>query len=188
MANFNTLSEEQIKSDLLTYGYTWLATTPVSPMTMYFEDYTDTVLKLIVDTTSTATVYTSDSINCYIDQTIVLPVTEVTDLQSLDDLLIPLYTDIDPVLIKSERIVSLDDVEILTPTVSTYYTSILYEDSIAATYKISELPSPYRYKEVYWVPVTFLDPEWVLTDNNSVIVDTADVVTNAYGDFIVIKS
>lgn len=189
MANFNTLSEAQIKNELGAYGYTWIATTnPSSPLQMYFKDSFNFILSLSVDTTSYATTYLANEDFYYIEQNVIILPTIVTDLVSYDTLLKAVYdTEVDPLILRTERIISIDGLTVLTPTGGSYYDATVMQDSLLNSYNISIVPAPYRYREVYWIPITFVDPNWVLTDNNSVIVNTADKVTNAYGDFIVIK-
>lgn len=189
MANFNTQEEAVTIDELATYGYTHLETSsPDEPLLMYFADDFGAILKLSVDTTSHATVYINDIDKTYREQIEVLAESVVTDLQSLDDLLIPVYSTVDSVLIKVENLTSIsEDREVLTPTITTYYTATEFTDSAGGIYNVSEEPSPYRDTPVTWVPITFLDPNWVLTYNTSVIVNTTKKVTNAYGDFIVLK-
>jgi hypothetical protein len=187
MANFNTLSEAQIKTELLTYGFEWIASPVLTPLTMYFKDYLGTILKLEIDTTTLMSYYTANESSYFVNQEVIISPTAAADLIALDTLMEPVFANVDPVIIKTERITSLTGLDILTPTVSTYFSSTVFQDSLAATYYISEIQSPYRYKEVYWVPVTLIESNWVLADNAAVIVNTADKVTNAYGDFIVVK-
>lgn len=187
MANFNTLSEAQIKSELLTYGFEWIASPMLSPLTMYFKDYLGTILKLEIDTSTLISYYTANESSYYINQEVIISPTAAADLVALDTLMEPVFGYVDPLVLREERITSITGLDILTPTVSTYFSSTVFEDSLAATYYISEIQSPYRYKEVYWVPVTLIEGTWRLTDNTVVVVNTADKVTNAYGDFIVVK-
>lgn len=189
MADFNTQTEEQIINELIPYGYTHLETTnDSSPLVMYFEDALNGVLKLIVDTTSQVQVYGYYPETCWREQPEVLSLSEVSDLASLDALLIPAYTYIDPMIIRTENLTEIDDRTVLVPVGPAYYSSTEFQEPLTpfTVHLVSELPSPYRERDLIWVPVTFLDPEWALEYNNSVIVNTADVVSNAYGDFIVV--
>jgi len=189
MADFNTLTEEQIKIELATYGYTWKETTnDSSPLIMFFDDVNGGVLKLTVDTISQAQIYGYTPATPWRDQPEALATSTVTDTASLDALLIPVYTNIDPTSIKIEYLTEISNRVVLVPDVVTYYTSTQFlEPTVAATpHVVSEFPSPYRERDLIWVPITFNSPNWELTYNSSVIVNTADKVTNAYGDFIVV--
>jgi len=187
MPNFNTQTEEQIINDLTEYGYTWVETKTTSPLVMYFKDTYNTVLKLTVDTTSYAHVYTYVDGKDWREQVDVLGSAPVTDLASLDTLLLVEYVVIDTNILNEAYLTEISNVTTLTPTATAYYTSTIFQDSIGTSYKVSENPSPYRSTIVSWVPITLVGPNWVLTYNNSVIVSTADKVTVSYGNYIVVK-
>ena len=188
MADFNTQTEGQIITDLTAYGYEHIETTnPTAPLIMYFKDLNDSILKLIVDTTTQAMAYGYDPDNCHRNQSEILALSNAADLLALDALLIPEYVYVDPVLFKTENLTEIADRNVLVPTAVLYYTAEIFNELPSFTpHNISVSPSPYRKREMIWVPVTFNSPNWELTYNSSVIVNTADVVTNEYGDFIVV--
>jgi hypothetical protein len=190
MPNFNTQTESQIKADLFNYGYTWVETSSVaSPLIMYFTETSnfDTILKLTVDATSYAYIYTYVDGKHWREQSDILASVVVTDLASLDTLLLPEYVAVDTNILDIEYLTEISNVDVLTPTVSTYYNSVIFEDSLSLQYKISVDPSPYRSITLNWVPITLVGPNWVLTYNNSVIVNTADKITTIYGDHVIVK-
>jgi hypothetical protein len=75
----------------------------------------------------------------------------------------------------------------MTNSTATYYTATKFKDADLNTYNVSENPSPYRNRDVIWVPVTLVGPDWVLTNNNSVIVNTADVFNISLGNYVLLK-
>lgn len=188
MPNFNTQTEAQINNDLAQYGYDWLETeNPSSPLIMYFRDNFNTILKLTVDTTSYAHVYTYNDEKYWREQSDILASSVVTDLASLDALLIPQYVNVDTNILNVEYLTEISNREVLTPVGSTYYTSNIFQDAALASYNVSENPSPYRNITLGWVPISLVGPNWVLTYNNSVIVNTADKITTIYGDHVIVK-
>lgn len=194
MANFNTLTDTQIKNELEVYGYTFLASVEDDTTVIYyFEDKSvvgdyKNILKLSVDTTSYAQVYIIDSEREYINHEDLIEQTVVTDLDSFDALLIPVYSSWDPLLISIDNTKSYNAADLITPSVSTYKESTIGTTPDTTEFKVSEIPSPYRSKDVVWIPVEFIDPDWVLVYNNSTIVPTTAVVSNEYGDFIVLRN
>lgn len=188
MPNFNTQTEAQINNDLAPYGYDWLETESISsPLIMYFKDNFNTILKLTVDTISYAHVYTYVDTKYWREQSDILATAVVTDLASLDALLIPEYVAVDTNIINIEYLTEVSDREVLTPSGSTYYNSSIFQDAAFASYNISAKQSSYRDITVSWVPISLVGPNWVLTYNNSVIVNTADKITTLYGDHIIVK-
>ena len=117
MPNFNTQTEAQISSDLATYGYDWLETESISsPLIMYFRDNFNTILKLTVDTTSYAHVYTFVDSKYWREQSDILATTVVTDLASLDTFLIPEYVAVDTNILNIEYLTETSNREVLTPS------------------------------------------------------------------------
>lgn len=188
MPNFNTQTEAQINNDLAQYGYDWLETESIgSPLIMYFRDNFNTILKLTVDTTSYAHVYTFVEDKYWREQSDILATAVVTDLASLDTLLIPEYVAVDTNILNIEYLTEISNREVLTPSGGSYYTSSVFQDATLVSYNISENPSSYRDITVSWVPISLVGPNWVLTYNNSIIVNTADKITTTYGDHVIVK-
>jgi len=187
MADFNIQTEEATINELEEYGYTHLETIGVSPVIMYFNDALNSILKLSIDVVSEATVYGYYPDECHREQEEALSSTVVTDLISLDAVLIPVYTFIDPVLIKEEALTDIVNRTVLVPGGAPYFTTFIFTEPLTpfTMHNVGEDPSPYRERDLIWVPVTFLGPAWALVHNTSVIVNTVDVVTNALGDFVV---
>ena len=118
MPNFNTQTEAQINNDLAQYGYDWLETESiVSPLIMYFKDNFNTILKLTVDITSYAHVYTYVDSKYWREQSDILASAVVTDLASLDTLLIPEYVAVDTNILNIEYLTEISNREVLTPTI-----------------------------------------------------------------------
>jgi len=191
MPNFIAQTEAQITSDLATYGYVHTETTNgITPLVMYFTDSLGSILKLSVDTSiplSTAMVYTNNVTNCHREQVAVLASSVVTDLASLDALLIAVYPVVDPMVIKVEELASVEEREVLVPTGTTYYTVTEFTDDDLIVYNVGGVQSPYRDRTLSWVPVTLVGPSWFLNNDLTVQVNTADVFNIALGNYIVVK-
>ena len=188
MANFNAQPTSTTIIELTEYGYTHLETIGTAPVTIYFEDTNKGVLKLIVDVTSQAATYNYQLDTCWRTQEEVLVLSAVTDLASLDALLIPAYGITDPTLIKIEALTDISNRIVLIPTGAPYYTTTIFNEPISpfTAHFVSEQPSPYRNRDLIWVPVTFNGATWELTHNSAIIVNTSYVVNNALGDYIIV--
>jgi len=188
MANFNAQPTSTTIIELAEYGYTHLETIGTAPVTIYFEDTNKGVLKLIVDVTSQAATYNYRLDACWRTQEEVLVLSAVTDLASLDALLIPIYSITDPTLIKIEALTAISNRTVLVPGLAPYYTALFFTEPVTTfiTHLVSEEPSPYRNRDLIWVPVTFNMGNWELTHNSAVIVNTSDVVNATLGDYIVV--
>lgn len=184
MANFNTLTSVNIQSLLADYGFTYIDSFLGS---MYFNNDDRVILKLTVGTTNSIEAYTTWDDSHWKSHVTVLSSTTVIDLNSLDQLLIPQYPFVDPVLFKSESLLNLKDCDILTNDNRTYFQSDIFLDAMGNEYKVSSKPSPYRNRNVIWVPVTLVNTDWVLENNNLITVPTSKVIQDVtYGDFIIV--
>tara|TARA_R100000951_G_scaffold95918_1_gene85080 strand:- start:2203 stop:2769 length:567 start_codon:yes stop_codon:yes gene_type:complete len=184
MANLNTLTTVDIRSLLLDYGFDYI---DFHQGSLYFENDDRVVLKLTIGTTNYAEAYYTWDTTHWKSHVEVLPQSVVTDLNSLDQLLIPQYSNIDPVIFKSASLLNFKDYEILTYDSRNYFQSDIFLDSNNDEFKVSNKPSPYRNRDVLWVPVVLINTDWVLENNNSIIVPANQVVQDVtHGDFVIV--
>ena len=183
MADFNTLSHSQILAELTDYGFTHIDDYNGSK---YFQDQFNTILRLTIGTTTYAHVYSTIDETHWKHHHTLLSSATITDLNSLDILLVPQYSYVDPLLLNSNSLLNLNNHTVLTDDNRTYYQSDIFLDPTGIEYKVSTKPSPYRNRNVIWIPVVQINSNWVLEYNNSVQVNSNQVVSDVtYGDYII---